>query len=70
MHQFGWYRRSLFRLLSLFRGKSLFVLQIFIGGDFMIKPEYAQVLELAKDYDVIPIFKECYADVKKKHGFE
>lgn len=29
----------------------------------MIKPEYAQVLELAKDYDVIPIFKECYADV-------
>lgn len=29
----------------------------------MIKPEYTQVLELAKDYDVIPIFKECYADV-------
>lgn len=29
----------------------------------MIKPEYAQVLELTKDYDVIPIFKECYADV-------
>ncbi|MGN1468162.1 MAG: anthranilate synthase component I [Ruminococcus sp.] len=29
----------------------------------MIKPEYAQVLELSKDYDVIPIFKECYADV-------
>lgn len=29
----------------------------------MIKPEYSKVLEFANDYGVIPIFKECYADV-------
>ncbi len=29
----------------------------------MIKPKYDKVLEIAENYDVIPVFKECFADV-------
>lgn len=29
----------------------------------MIKPEYGKVREMAENYDVIPVYKECFADV-------
>ena len=31
----------------------------------MIKPEYGKVREMAENYDVIPVYKECFADVIK-----